>query len=156
MANLLEVFDATEIHVSIGTYDDTGSEWTYETVKFKRNVNPEIPNNDRAVYDGITYIGSKKQRSENTLAIDSEFQGFGQGLLDYENEDELLVKLEIIPNEGSLPDDVDAEQYFYNWNTGDGTYSIGDEGEIIVTLDGRFASKHLTEPTDNVDWEPSA
>ena len=151
--NILDVFDASEIWVEIGEYDDTASEWNYTPIKFRRNVSPDFPDNTRAVYNGITYVGDKIQRGENMFTLEAEFQGFNEGLMAFEGKGCLLVKVEIKPNNGET---VENEvRYYTNWNPQNPDWSAGDEGEFNVTLEGRIDVKMNKEPYDNVDWKPA-
>ena len=149
--NILDVYDASEIWVYIGEYDDEEEVWTYEMVDFRRNVSPDFPDNTRAVYDGITYVGDKIQRGENTFTLEAEFQGFDEGLMKYEGKGSLLIKVEIEPNEGEAPED--NIRYYTNWNPQNPQWSAADEGEFNVTLEGRIDKKMEVEPVDDVDWE---
>lgn len=149
MSNLLDVYDASELFVYVGEYD--GDAWNYERIEFRRNVDPEIPNNDRAVYDGLDFKGTKPQRSENTLTIEEEFQGWGEGLFAYENTSGLLVKIVIEPSEGAEAP-TDDTRYYTNWCPESASWSAGDEGEINVTLEGRFNEKLEEEPEDDSDF----
>ena len=149
--NILDVFDASEIWVEIGEYDDTASEWNYTPIKFRRNVSPDFPDNTRAVYNGITYVGDKIQRGENMFTLEAEFQGFNEGLMAFEGKGCLLVKVEIKPNNGeTVENDV---RYYTNWNPQNPDWSAGDEGEFNVTLEGRIDKKMDVEPVDDEDWE---
>lgn len=152
MANILDVYDASELSVSIGKYET--SAWTYTPVKFRRNISPDMPSSDRRVYDGLTLAGTKMQRKEYSMTIEQEFEGWGLGLFEFENQSGLLVKIEIVPNEGTAP--TDPVRYFYNWNTEFCTWSAGDMGEVTVSLTGAFDRVETTEPTDATDWTPSA
>lgn len=144
MGNLLEVYDASELKVEVGVWNEGETKYDYTPVKFRRNINPEMPNNDRPVYDGLTLVGTKKQRDENTLTIEEEFQGWGEGLFAYENTNGLVVKITIDPNEGEAP--VDNEMYYLNWCPENAAWSAGDEGEVNVSLQGRFDTKTDDEP----------
>lgn len=145
MANLLDVYDASEITVEIGEYDTS---WAYTPIKFRRNVNPEMPENTRRVYDKLKFKGTKLTRAENTLTIEEEFQGFGNGLFAFKGMDALIVKVTIEPNDGSTP--ADPTLYYTNWcPDSEPSWSASDVGEINVTLSGAFDDVTDTEPADN-------
>lgn len=165
MSNLLDVFDANEIFVYIADEYTLEAEniddFNFERVDFRRNVDPDIPDTARDVYDGIQLIGTKPQRAEGiSLTIESEFQGFNRGLWKWENTSGLLVKIEIEPH-GEVDyeeiDDLDEENltsYYLNWSPENANFSPADEGEVTVTLEGSFDQRIYTEPTkDEVeDW----
>ena len=160
MSNLLDVFDANEIFVYIADKytDDTELEFNWERVDFRRNVDPDIPDTARDVYDGIRLIGTKPQRAEGiNLTIEAEFQGFKRGLWEYENTSGLLVKIEIEPHgdydEQEL-EDWGNVSYYLNWSPENAQFSPDDEGEVTVTLEGSFDERVYDEPEleDVEDW----
>ena len=142
-----DVYSASEIIVSIAEWDGAGSQWNYTPVAYRRNFNVNKPDNTRKVYDGLSFKGSKKGRSENTLSIEQEFQGFDKGLFPLENQSALLVKAEIVPHEGSLP--TDNVRYYLNWCPGPISWSAGEDGAFNITLEGAFDKEVTTEPADN-------
>lgn len=165
MSNLLDVFDGNEIFVYIAeTYNkdaeelEDGNEFNWERVAFRRNVDPDIPDTARDVYDGIRLIGTKPQRQEGiNLTIEAEFQGFKRGLWKYENSSGLLVKIEIEPH-GDYEEEVLEEygnvSYYLNWSPENSQFSPPDEGDTNVTLEGSFSERMYDMPTleDVEDW----
>ena len=164
MSNLLDVFDGNEIFVYIAdeyTDGEGDMSFNWERVDFRRNLDPDIPDTARDVYDGIRLIGTKPQRAEGiSLTIEAEFQGFNRGLWKWENTSGLLVKIEIEPH-GEVNyediDDLDEENltsYYLNWSPENANFSPADEGEVTVTLEGSFDERIYTEPTveEVQDW----
>ena len=127
--------------------------WNYEVINFRRDFNPDTPDNTRPVYEGLRLKGKKKTRAENKIALTQEFQGFGTGLYDFENKSGLLVKATIEPEEGSLPESVNEMQYYTNWCPYSVNYNSPDEGEIEASLEGMFDEVVNEEPVGTeVDW----
>lgn len=162
MSNLLDVFDGNEIFVYVAeTYEtvDGEIEFDWERVDFRRNVDPDIPDTARDVYDGITLEGTKPQRAEGiNLTIEAEFQGFDRGLWKFENKSGLLVKIEIEPH-GDDYSESDLEEwggvsYYLNWSPENAQFSPPDEGEVTVTLEGSFDKREYEKPdeSDVEDW----
>lgn len=154
MANAFhDVYDASEIEVYIATeYDTTGESWNYQRVAYRRGFSPDIPDNKRAVFDGLSKKGDKLTRVEKSLSVSQEFQGFGEGLMTYENMEGLLVKVTIEPNEGDAP--TDDTRYYTNWSPQALELpDINDEGEFNSTLSGSFDQLTDEEPDgSSVDW----
>jgi len=142
--NLAEVYDASELKVYIGQWEDEG--WNYERVEYARTVSPDLADNTRRVYDGKTLKGRKLTRAENSFSIDQEFMGFDKGLYKYGNECGLLVKVVIEPDQGEAPED--DTRYYYNWNPNKPDWSKDDVGEFNVTLDGMIDDEYAEEPVD--------
>ena len=150
MANVADVFSANEVKAYIGEYDETDEDWEYERVKFKRSVNPDLPDNTRRVYDGLRLEGVKRTRAENNLEIEAEFQGFNEGLFQYANKSGLLVKAVIEPEQVDAPED--DIRYFYNWNPQQPDITLDDVDEFNVTLSGAIDGMYEEEPEDD-DFE---
>ena len=160
MSNLLDVFDGNEIFVYVaetyntdseGTELDADNEFNWERVDFRRNVDPDIPDTDRDVYDGINLIGTKPQRREGiNLTIEAEFQGFKRGLWKYENTSGLLVKIEIEPHgdyDEQMLEEYGNVSYYLNWSPENAQFSPPDEGETNVTVEGSFRERAYEMPT---------
>ena len=154
MSNVFnDVVDGSEIKVSVASeYNTETSSWNYEVINFRRDFNPDMPDNTRPVYDRLSFKGSKRTRAENKIALTQEFQGFGTGLYDFTNSSGLLIKVEIEPEEGELPESVDSVMYYTNWCPGQANYSAPDEGEIELSLEGMFDEETSVEPDDTADW----
>lgn len=136
------VFSANEIKVFIGEY--INGDWKYERVKFKRNVNVEIPNDTRRVYDDLETVGYKKTISECELELETEFQGYNTGIFKYKDKNGLLVKL-VIETIDSYYNTI----YLYNWNPQQPDFSPGDEGEFTVSLSGSIDGIYSQEAIDD-------
>ena len=148
-----DVFDSSEIEVFIATEYDTGtSSWNFQRVEYRRSFSPDNPDNKRAVFDKLSKKGDKLTRVEKSLSIAQEFRGFGVGLMQYENMEGLLVKVEIVPNQGTAP--TDSTRYYTNWSTQSLELpDISDEGEFNATLSGSFDQRVKDEPDGTaVEW----
>lgn len=148
-----EVFDSSEIEVFIATeYDTASSTWNYQRVELRRSFSPDNPDNKRAVFDKLSKRGDKLTRVERSLSVAQEFRGYGVGLETYENMEGLLVKTEIVPNQGTAP--TDNARYYTNWSTQSLELpDISDEGEFNATLSGSFDQKVKDEPDGSaVSW----
>jgi hypothetical protein len=141
-----DVYDGSEISVSIGRYEE--GVWNYYPIEYRRDFNNDNPDNTRNVYDKLKLKGKKLIRTEKTLSIAQEFRGYGRGLDLFTEEDGLIVKEEILPNDGSIPDV--PVRYYTNWCTiplqVDG---IPDVGEFNATLEGSYDDVVTEEPLDN-------
>lgn len=146
--SFLDVYDGSEIQVEIGEYDDGSGSWNYSLVGYRRGFTIDRPNNQRAVYDGLDFKGNKKTRAENELSITQEFRGFDEGLKLFEERNALLVKVTIVPHDGTTP--ADPVRYYTNWSTNPLELDdIPDEGEFNATLTGKFTNEVTEEPADN-------
>lgn len=137
-------------------YDHNAIGVDWDRIDFRRNIDPDIPDTARDVYDGIRLEGTKPQRAEGiNLTIEAEFQGFSRGLWSYENSSGLLVKIEIQPH-GEY-DEVELKQwgeesYYLNWSPENAQFSPPDEGEVTVTLEGSFDRREYALPSvDDVE-----
>jgi len=140
-----DVYDGSEIVVEIGEFD---TDWNYTTISYRRGLTIDRPDNTRNVYDRLSFKGKKLTRSEKTLSVSQEFQGFEEGLANFEQTDGLLVKITITPHDGSTP--TTPEMYFTNWSTIPMSFDdLPDEGEVNVTLEGTFDEMVSTEPADD-------
>ena len=142
--------DLTDEEVTV-TYDYELVEFDWERIDFRRNVEPDIPDTDRDVYDGIRLQGTKPQRAEGiNLTIEAEFQGFKRGLWTYENTSGNLVKIEIEPH-GNYDEEALREwgnlSFYHNWNPENANFSPPDEGEVTVTVEGSFDQRTYDYPT---------
>ena len=152
--NFLEVTDGSEIKVEIAdTYNETDSEWNFETIEYRRNIDPDMPEGTRDVYDRLNFRGKKPTRSENTLTIEQEFpKDFESGLYPYANQQGLLIKVTIehhYENESAPESQI---RYYTNWCTNQPEWSAPDEGEYNLTLSGTFDQETAEEPTGTEDW----
>ena len=141
--------DLTDEEVTV-TYEVSMLDVEWERVDFRRNVDPDIPDTDRDVYDGIRLVGTKPQRDEGiNLTIEAEFQGFDRGLWKYENDSGILVKIEIEPHgnyDEEALQDYGMESYYLNWSPENAQFSPPDEGEVTVTLEGSFDRREYEMP----------
>jgi hypothetical protein len=140
-----DVYDGSEIIVEIGRYETDA--WNYTTVAYRRDLNIDVPDNTRNVYDRMSLKGKKRVRSENNLSITQEFRGFDDGLVNFKEENGLVVKVTIQPEDGSTP--TTPTKYYTNWCTIPMSIdSIPDSGEFSTTLEGTFDKETDTEPVD--------
>lgn len=124
--------------------------WDYEEIEYRRDFNPDMPENTRNVYCGLQFRGTKYIRAENSLSLEEEFRGFDEGLYPLANQQGILVKATIVPEEGEAPED--NIRYYTNWATNQPEWSAPDVGEINLTLSGTFDSEEDEEPTKDEDW----
>jgi len=150
-SNLTDIWYGNEIEVSIGHYD--GSAWVYEAIEYREGFSPDEPDNTEGVYDGLAYKGDKRIQVEKTVDFSQRFRGFGVGLAKYENLDGLVVKLEIIPDGGTIPAEVDSAMFLTNLNTSNFQLDdIPNTGEFNINLSGRWDEKVFSEPTGSETW----
>lgn len=150
-----DVYDGSELLIEVAEeYDDTEEEWLYETIDYRRDFSPDMPENTRDVYDRLEFRGKKKIRATNELSIEQEFMGFDEGLYPLKNKNGLLVKVTIEPEDGDAP--TDDTRYYTNWCTNQPEWSAPDEGEFNVTLSGTFDDEEDEEPNGTEDWVNTA
>lgn len=151
---LNEVFYGSEIQVSIGKWDstaETDGAWVYELVSYKEGFTYDVPESQEAVWDGLTYKGDKMIRAEKQLTITQRFRGFNEGLKAYEQMDGLLVKVEIVPDDGSTVEE--ETRYYTNFCTRKAQIDdIPNEGAFNISLAGRFAEELSESPDGSEDW----
>lgn len=144
-----DVYDGSEIVVEVGRYE--ADAWNYTNIAYLRGTSIDIPDNTRNVYDKMKLKGKKKIRSENTLSLTQEFRGFDDGLINYQEENGLIVKVTIQPEDGSTP--TTPTKYYTNWCTIPMAMAeIPDSGEFSTTLEGTFNDVVDEEPIDDSDF----
>ncbi len=148
-----------EIVVSIGKYtsttegETTTTEWVYEKVSHREGFDPDIPEDTMAIFDGLEYKGDKKIQVEKTLSISQAMPSdYSSGLFAYEDLSGLVIKEEIVPNDGSTVEG-DSERFFTNVNLRKvSTDSVPNSGEFNITVVGRYNDIVGTEPSGSEDW----
>lgn len=150
-SNLTDIWYGNEIEVSIGYYD--GSSWVYEVVEYREGFSPDEPDNTEGVYDGLQYKGDKRIQVEKTVDFSQMFRGFGVGLAKFENYSGMVAKMEIVPDGGTIPAEVDSTMWLTNLNTSNFTLDdIPNQGGFNINLSGRWDDKVFTEPTGTEEW----
>ncbi|MTI61965.1 MAG: hypothetical protein FH762_18640 [Firmicutes bacterium] len=139
-----------EIEISIGKYN--GTAWEYELITHREGFSPDIPEDTEAVYDGLEYKGDKKIRAEKTLTLTQAMPAdYGSGLFAYEDLAGLVIKEEIVPQDGSTVD-VPA-RYYTNVNLRKvSTDEVPNEGGFNITISGRYDSIVKDEPAGTESW----
>lgn len=145
-----------EVHISIGKYDstiETDGAFEYTEVAHREGFSPDFPENSEAIFDGLKYVGDKKIQVEKSLTITQAAPSdYGSGLYAFENLDGLVIKEEIIPNDGSTVDD--GVRYFTNVNLRQvAEDDVPNNGAFNITINGRYDDIVKEEPdfaTD--DW----
>jgi hypothetical protein len=141
-----DVYDSSEIVVEVGQYDTDS--WNYTTIAYRRSLSIDKPDNTRNVHDKLSFKGKKLTRGDNTLGISQEFQGFGEGIEQFQQANGLIVKVSVQPHDGSTPNE--PVHYFTNWCTIPLSYGeFSDEGEVDVTLEGNFDEEITEEPAND-------
>lgn len=150
-SNLTDIWYGNEIEVSIGHYD--GTDFVYEVIEYREDFSPDEPDETEGVYDGLTYKGDKRIQVEKTVDFSQRFRGFGVGLAKFENKSGLVVKMEIVPDGGTIPAEVDSTLWLTNLNTSNWNLDgIPNQGEFNINLSGRWDEKVFTEPLGTEDW----
>jgi len=152
---LTAIWYGSEVQVSIGQWDSTADEgagaWDYTTVEYREGWTPTIPDDTEAVYDGLTYKGEKKIRSEKEITLSQKFMGWDSGLKSFESSDGMVLKATIAPDAGDAP--TDATRYYTNFCTRNAQLdSVPGEGAFNISLNGRFDQEVSSEPVGNEDW----
>ena len=150
-SNLTDIWYGNEVEVSIGYYDST--EWVYEVIEYREGFSPDNPDNTEGIYDGLVYKGDKRIQVEKTVDFSQRFRGFGVGLDKFENLAGMVVKLEIVPDGGEIPADVESTMYLTNLNTSNSNLDdVPNQGEFNISLSGRWDEKVYEEPDGTEDW----
>jgi hypothetical protein len=146
---LTDIWYGSEIKISIGKWEtDT---WVYEVIEYREGFNPDTPDDSEGVYDGLIYKGEKKIQVEDSITLSQKFKGWGLGLDAYNGLDGLVIKAEIVPNEGDAP--TQAERYYTNFCARRPQLNeIPNQGEFMIELSGRFDDYQDTEPIGSEDW----
>lgn len=147
---LTDIWYGSEIKISIGKWEIDS--WVYEVVGYREGFNPDTPDDSEAVYEGLTYKGEKKIQVENSITLTQKFKGWGEGLDAYDGLDGMVVKAEIVPDEGDAP--TQAERYYTNFCARKPQLDdIPGQGEFMINLNGRFDDYQDTEPDGATeDW----
>ena len=149
MAKFIEdIYSAQALEFYIGEYDDGAGDWNYTKVIYRGDFSIDPGDNTRDVYNGEVYKGKKSTRSTKTFEItQTEFEGWGKGLHQFEDTSGLVVKIEINPGNVTAP--TDNIRYLTNWSTDKIPFDGGEVDAMSVTLSGTYDKMIDTEPADN-------